>query len=385
MASATLPRRLRLDEVVRSKSCFLWGPRQTGKSTLITHTLQLDRYYNLLESDVFLALARSPERLRQDVQKAGELICIDEIQRLPGLLNEVHALIEAKQTRFVMTASSPRKLRRGGENLLGGRARSRRLRPFVRAELGRSFDLGRALERGLLPPIYSSDAPDEDLAAYCGDYLQTEIAAEGLSRNVPAFSRFLEVAALSSGQMLNFTKIGADAQVARTTVTEYFQILRDTLIGEDLPPWRGSKKRKAIGTAKFYFFDLGVTRFLQGRKQLAPKTPEFGAAFEQYIFHELRSYLDYEHPLTPLHYWRSRSGFEVDFLVADSLAVEVKSTANVQPADGKGLHALREELDVQHAVIVSLETKPRRIGDIEVLPWALFLDRLWGGDFQVER
>jgi len=236
--------------------------------------------------------------------------CWNEIQKLPVLLDEVHRLIEQRRIRFVLTGSSARKLRRGGVNLLGGRAPSRTLHPFTCRELGGAFDLTRALDRGLLPSIYFSDSPREDLRAYVGTYLKEEIAAEALTRSVPAFSRFLEVAALSHGTMLNFTTVASDAQVPVSTVREYFHILEDTLIARPVPAWTKTRTRKAISTAKHYFFDVGVVRHLQHRSGLARRSPEFGEAFESYIFHELSAFIDYTEPM-PLAYWRSTSNFEV--------------------------------------------------------------------------
>jgi predicted AAA+ superfamily ATPase len=208
------------------KSHFLFGPRQTGKTFWIRRTLPEARIYDLLDSAVFLALSQRPGRLAEELSARDELVVIDEVQRLPELLNEVHRLIEARGVRFLLTGSSARKLRRGGVNLLGGRARTRYLHPLTWRELGAHFDLGRAIERGLLPSIYFSDDPKADLDAYTGTYLQQEIVAEGATRNVPAFSRFLRVAALCNATLVNFTKVGNDAQVPRTTVYEYFEVLR---------------------------------------------------------------------------------------------------------------------------------------------------------------
>jgi predicted AAA+ superfamily ATPase len=317
--------------------------------------------------------------LRELVRPSDRLVVIDEIQKFPELLDEVHLLIDTTATRFVMTGSSPRKLRRGGVNLLGGRARSRVLHPFVYRELGESFDLRRALDVGLLPPIYLSGEAEEDLKAYAGDYLRQEIAAEGLTRNIPAFSRFLEIAALCNGQMLNYSAIGSDAQVPVSTVREYFQILEDTLVAHRLPPWRASVKRKPIVTPKFYFFDIGVARHLQHRRGLRVRSPEFGDAFEAYIHHELRTYLDYA-GRGELAYWRSKSGFEVDFILNDRTAIETKAKDPVGQRDLRGLEALREEGLLKRYVVASLEKRPRRTGRIEVLPWQLFLDQLWAGE-----
>jgi len=376
---AYVPRLLDVMEKLKSKSCFLFGPRQTGKSTLIRHQLKGHRTYNLLDSDVFLALSRRPARLREELTPGDKIVVIDEIQKLPALLDEVHLLIEEAGVRFLMTGSSARKLRRGGVNLLGGRARSLTLHPFVFPEL-KELDLLRALNHGLLPSIHFSDDPDEDLRAYAGDYLREEIAAEGLARNVPAFSRFLEVAAMCNGALLNYSKISNDAQVARTTVIEYFKILEDTLIAHTLKAWKKTSKRKPIATSKFYFFDPGVVRCLRNQGWINQPSPGFGEAFETYVFHELRSYADYARGVE-LNYWRSTANHEVDFILGSRTAIEVKGKANVTGRDLAGLKALREEALLKDYVVVSLEPRPRTVDGISILPWPEFLTRLWDGEF----
>ncbi|NLE40562.1 MAG: ATP-binding protein [Lentisphaerae bacterium] len=374
-----IPRRLSLSALLDQKSHFLFGPRQSGKSFLISHSLPDVRVYNLLDAEVFLALSRRPSQLGEEVRATEKRVVIDEIQRLPGLLNEVHRLIEARGIRFLLTGSSARKLRRGGVNLLGGRARVKYLHPFVWPELGSRFDLHRALHAGLLPGIYFSDDADADLAAYAGVYLQEEIAAEGAARNVPAFSRFLRVAALCNARIVNFTNVANDAQVARTTVYEYFDILKDTLLVRELPAWKATRKRKPIMSSKYYFTDTGIARVLQGRT-VVPGTPEYGDAVETYVLHELSAWSDYQGP-QPLAYWRSTSGFEVDFILGDHTAIEVKAKATVSSDDLKGLRALAEESLLRRYLCVSLEPRPRRIGAIEVLPLRLFLEQLWSGSY----
>ncbi len=374
-----VPRWLDVSTLVAAKSLFLFGPRQTGKTSLLRKTLPDARFLSLLDSDLYLSLSRRPATLRELVLPGDRLVIIDEIQKLPVLLDEVHGMIEEREIPFLLTGSSARKLRRGGVNLLGGRARSRTLHPFVYAELGDRFDLLRALDVGLIPSIYLSDDPYDDLRAYAGDYLREEVAAEGLTRNVPAFSRFLEIAALSNAQLINYSAIASDAQVPMSTVREYFQILEDTLVARRLPAWRRSTKRKAIVTSKFYFFDVGVARFLQQRRGLRRRSPEFGEAFEAYLFHELSSYHDYA-GVEGLAYWRSRSGFEVDFILGDAVGIEVKAKEHVGKRDLRGLEALSEERCLDRYIVVSLETYPRRVGNIEVVPWARFLDQLWAGE-----
>jgi uncharacterized protein len=268
-------------------------------------------------------------------------------------------------------------LRRGGVNLLGGRARSKHLHPLTFAELKNHFNLNKALDRGLIPSIYFSNSHEEDLKAYANTYLKEEIAAEGLTRNIPAFSRFLQVAALCNGLLINYTNISNDAQVPSSTVQEYFHILRDTLIGFDVPAWKKSLKRKPITTSKFYFFDVGVVRYLQNRSGLKRGSPEFGDAFETYMAHELKSYLDYS-GAGELCYWRSKSGCEVDFVINNTIAIETKAKRNISSRDMRGIIALKEEKKLSQYIVVSMEERPRVVSGIHILPWEDFLEKLWG-------
>jgi predicted AAA+ superfamily ATPase len=368
-----------LNVLLDKKSHFLFGPRQTGKTFLIRHTLENVRVYDLLDSSIYLALSRNPERISEELSPHDHIVVIDEIQRLPELLNEVHRLIETHGIRFLLTGSSARKLRRGGINLLGGRARTKYLHPLTYKELNRNFDLFRAIQCGLIPSIYFSDEPRADLQAYAGSYLQQEIVAEGVTRSIPAFSRFLRVAAFCNATIVNFTNVANDAQVARTTVYEYFEILKDTLLLYELPAWRKSKKRKPLASSKYYFFDIGVVAILQEREFRAG-TPEFGEAFETYLMHELKSYSDYISG-ERLSYWRSTSGFEVDFIIGDHTAVEVKAKENLSPNDYKSLRMLAEEKKLKRYLCVSLEPRRRKVGDIVILPYREFLTALWNGEY----
>ena len=318
--------------------------------------------------------------MSQQVLKKNALVVIDEIQRLPDLLNEAHLLIEEKNCRFLLTGSSARKLRKGGVNLLGGRARVQHFHPLTSNELGKYFDLNKVLHAGSLPAIYFSDNIDADLDAYASVYLQQEIMSEGVTRNVPAFSRFLKFAALCNGTIVNFTNLSNDAQVPRTTVYEYFDILKDTLILFELPAYRKTKKRKPICSSKYYFFDVGVLRKLQGRV-FNEGTKEYGEAFETYMMHELMSARDYGLVSGEMAFWRSTSGFEVDFLIGDHTAIEVKAKKNVSADDLKSLKALAEERKFKRYLCVSLEKVPRKVGDIAILPYRDFLEKLWNKEF----
>ncbi|MGH7812903.1 MAG: ATP-binding protein [Candidatus Binataceae bacterium] len=370
-----IERTIDLPKLLAKKSYFLFGPRQTGKSFLIRRTLPGVRLYDLLDSATYLALSRRPGRIAEELTGDDRIVVIDEVQRLPDLLNEAHRLIETRRVKFLLTGSSARKLRGGGVNLLGGRARTQHLHPLTSHELGARFDLMRAIERGLLPSIYFSDDPRADLEAYAGTYLRQEIVAEGATRNAPAFSRFLRVAALCNGAIVNFTNLASDAQVPRTTVYEYFEILKDTLVLHELPAWRKSVKRKPLSSSKYYFFDIGVAAILQGRL-FRPHTPEFGQAFESIMFHELIAHRDYVSGEL-LSYWRSASGFEVDFIVGDHTAIEVKAKENVSPQDLKPLIALAEERKFRALLCVCLEPRPRKVGPVSILPFRDFLSALW--------
>jgi len=377
MKKRWVDRQLNIGRLLEKRSFFLLGPRQTGKTTLIQHVLPDIRFYDLLDSANYLALSRNPGRLAEEIGSSVKRVVIDEIQRLPSLLNDVQRLIETRDVKFLLTGSSARKLRRGGINLLGGRARVKYLHPLTYRELGDKFVLNQAMQRGLLPSIYFSDDPRADLESYAGLYLQQEIMAEGATRNIPAFSRFLKIAAHSNGGIVNFTNIASDAQVARTTVYEYYEILKDTLILRELPPWKKTVKRKPLASSKYYFFDVGVVSALQGRPFL-PGTPEFGEAFETFIMHELSSWSDYASGEL-LSFWRSKSGFEVDFIIGDHTAIEVKAKENVSSQDIKSLRALREENKLKHFLCVCMEKRSRDVDGIKILPYTEFLTSLWEG------
>ena len=301
----------------------MFGPRQTGKSTLIRETLRDAEVFNLLGSD-FRAVSRNPSIIDDAADAGAEIIVIDEIQKMPELLDKVHHLIETRNIRFLLTGSSARKIRRSGRNLLGGRAGMIRLHPLLYRELGEDFRLQRALQHGTMPSIYGSDSPRRDLERYVMMYLREEIAAEGLARNLAAFSRLLDVAAECNATTVNFNKLSRDLGIHRSTVVEHFEILRDTLLIHELPAWRASKFRKATARSKYYFFDTGIVPTVLGRHGLNRGTTEYGFAFETWIMHELRGWLDYTSDQT-LHHWRSQTGFEVDFLIGDHTAIEVKA------------------------------------------------------------
>ncbi|MDP2606019.1 MAG: AAA family ATPase [Deltaproteobacteria bacterium] len=374
-------RALDLRETVRHKSIFLFGPRQTGKSTLVRETFPDAAYYDLLEADTFRELSARPEYLRQTLKAEQSIVVVDEVQKLPALLDEIQLLLDRnKKLRFVLTGSSARKLKRGAANLLGGRAWICRLHPLVSIELDDSRLLDR-LNRGSLPAIIDSEHYREDLKAYVGTYLREEIRAEGLTRSIENFSRFLEVAGLTSGEQINFAAVADDAGFPPRTVREHYQILEDTLVGHQIPAYQKTSKRKPVATAKFFFFDIGVTNTLKRIQGIEPGSDTYGRALEHLVFLELRGYLDYRRLDHELTYWRSRSQFEVDFVVGDQLGVEVKSKARVSPRDYKGLLALGEEVKLKRKLVVCGEKQRRRADDgVEILPPSDFFRELWAGN-----
>ena len=343
-------------------------------------------YYNLLLSDVFFQLSQRPMRIREQVLAHHERdtlvqpIIIDEVQKLPLLLDEVQYLIDSFSFQFIITGSNARKLKRGGANLLAGRARTHYLFPLVAKEIP-DFDLVRALNYGTLPSIYLSDEPWKDLSAYCGTYLQEEIQSEGAVRRIENFSRFLETAALTNGELVNFENVARDCAVPPRTVREYFFILEDTLVGTMLRPFRKTQKRKSVSSAKFYFFDVGVGNVLAKRRYVVPKSESYGKALEHFIFTELRAYLSYMNDERELSFFRTTSGQEVDFIIGDEVALEVKASDNITHRDLRSLNLLHDDIPLRQKIVVSTERVPRRVGDVDILPISTFLNRLWEGEY----
>jgi len=370
------------------ETCFLWGPRQTGKSTLLKMLFPKARRYDLLLSTEYQRLLRNPQLIREECRAKSldrntqrEPIIIDEIQKLPILIDEVHWLIENKGLRFILCGSSARKLKRGHANLLGGRAVRYELFPLAFLEIP-DFLLIKALNFGLIPRHYDSTKPERLIQSYVGDYLKEEIIAEALTRNMPAFSRFLEVAGLSNGEILNFTNIARECGISSPTVKEYFQILEDTLVGRQLPAFRKRKKRRLLTSPKFYFFVLSLVIQLARRGRVVPGSELFGRAFEHFIWMEIIAHSSYSELFYPLFYWRTTSGFEIDFILGDhEIALDVKSTEFANDGHLKGLRRFKEEYPVRRSILISQDLKPRNTEDqIEIIPWRTFLQQLWNGD-----
>jgi len=364
------------------ESAFLWGARQTGKSTLLKALYPESLYIDLLLNNDFERFQRNPSILRETIlasQKTGPVI-IDEIQKIPALLNEVHWLIENEKTQFILSGSSPRNILRSGGNLLGGRAIRYELFPLVFPEIT-DFELVKALNNGLLPRHYLTAAPRKLLSAYIGSYLKDEIMTEAKIRNMSSFSRFLEMAAFSNGEIINYTNIAADCGVSAPTVKDYFLILEDTLTGRFLPSFQKKPKRRVIQAPKFYYFDVGIANYLLKRGPIEPGSESFGKAFEHFIYQEIYAHSQYSGIDYPLSYWRTASQLEIDFVLGDhEIAVEVKSTTSANIRHLKGLQHFSEEYTTKKSILVSNDPLPRIIDGILILPWKIFLEKLWGGD-----
>ncbi len=365
-----------------NESLFLWGARQTGKSTLLKESFPDSLWFDLLQTDVFERLRRNPAQLREIVlaDDRKKPVVIDEIQRIPELLNEVHWLIENNKTKFMLSGSSPRKILRSGTNLLGGRALRYELFPLISQEIP-DFNLLQAINYGLLPRHYLSANPHKLLVAYISSYLNDEIIAEARIRNINSFSRFLDAAAFSNGEMVNYTNIASDCGVSANTVREYFQILEDTLTGRFLPSFQKKPKRRVILAPKFYFFDVGIANFLLKRGKIVQGSEAFGKAFEHFIYQEIYAHSSYSNLNYPISYWRTASQLEIDFVLGDhEVAIEVKATENATPRHLNGLRNFAKEYPVKKLILISNDPFPRLIDNIIVLPWKVFLERLWTGE-----
>lgn len=370
---------LDLQMAIKQKSHFLFGPRATGKSWLIKHSLKNAQVFDLLDFSTFDRLLKRPSALAEEIK--SDIVVIDEIQKIPRLLDEVHRLIEDKRIRFLLTGSSARKLKHGGGNLLAGRARSLQLFPLVSKELGDDFDLLKYCRFGGLPLVYQSDDSWADLREYVHLYLKEEITAEAVVRRVDHFARFLDVVGQLSGEELNYEKIASDSGVPARTVANFIEVLKDTLLAFELEPFRKSKKRKATSKSKIYIFDVGVANYLSGRKEILFRSDHFGLAFEHFVIQEIRAFMGYSKIDAPLMYWRTVGGkFEVDCLIGDQLAIEIKSADKYQEKMLQGLLELKKENKIKKFMLVTRDPVSRSVQGIEVIPYTLFLEKLWGGE-----
>jgi uncharacterized protein len=372
-----------------TRSFFLWGARQIGKTALLKVSYPMALRIDLLKSDSFARYAQRPALLREEMlalRVKPQLAIIDEVQKVPMLLDEVHWLIEELGIVFALCGSSARKLKRGQANLLGGRALRFELHGLVSAEIGTGLDPLRILNHGYLPSYYLDEDPLPALRSYVNDYLKEEIAQEGLVRNLPAFGRFLEVAAITDTEIVHYTHTASDCGVKAPTVREYYQILEDTLLGTFLPAYVTQAKRKIIHSPKFYMSDVGVVNVLAKRGKIEWGSPACGHAFENWIFHEIRSFLDYTNSDHELSYWRLAIDHEVDFIVGKmQVAIEAKSSNTIGNKHLKGLRELKKEHPSVQRCIVVCNEPTRRITDdkIEIVPIREFLRELWDGGMTV--
>ena len=361
---------------------FLFGARQTGKSTLLKERFKGSIYYDLLDPDVRKAFKRNPNSLKEALwdKPAGTLVIVDEIQKVPELLDVVHSLMVDKGLWFVLSGSSARKLKRSGANTLGGRAIPETLYPLVWPEVT-DFQIDRAVQNGMIPRHYMIEDATKRLSGYVKVYLDEEIREEGEVRELDAFERFMEVAAISDGEMLNYTNIASDCGVSAKTVKSYFQILYDTLIGYEIPAFRKEIKRKVIQAPKFYYFDVGLANYLMGRHSLKRATDDYGHAFEHYVMQEIIAYKGYNDKRDTISYWHTYDQKEVDAVIGDAkVAVEIKSAEHVETKHKKGLNAFGEEHPDCRLILISLDPITRKSGDIELIYVLDFLKMLWNGE-----
>lgn len=374
--------RKQLFEGSGKESLFLWGARQTGKSTLLKQLFPDALWFDLLKSDIYRRYQKDHSQFREVIlaNTSSSVVVVDEIQKIPELLDEIHWLIENHQVRFILSGSSPRKILRSNANLLGGRALRYELYALTQAEIP-EFNLLKALNYGLLPRHYLAEKPKKLIEAYIGSYLRDEIVSEAKIRNINAFNLFLEAAAFSNGEIVNYTNIASECGVSSVTIKEYFQILEDTLMGRFVPSFQKKPKRRVIVAPKFYYFDIGIANYLLKRGSIEVGSEAFGSAFEHFIYQELYAHSSYSDLKYSISYWRTTSQIEVDFILGNhEVAIEVNGTSNVQSRHLKGLKSFSEEYKVKKLIVVSNDPMERSIGDITVMPWNHFLKKLWAGE-----
>lgn len=369
------------------QSAFLWGARKTGKTTYLKSHFPDSLLYDFLKADLFLEIAKNPALLRerllaQDKNKFKTPIILDEVQKVPQVLDEVHWLIENKGLRFILCGSSARKLKRGQANLLGGRAWRYEMLPLVSTEI-KDFNLLRVLNHGLIPLHYLQNDEDckKSLRAYVQDYLKEEVFAEGLTRNIPAFSRFFDAFGYSHAELTNYANIARDCGVDSKTVREYYQILVDTLLATQVEPFKKGQGRQVITkAAKYYLFDVGLAGCLTQRHLEEEKGEEFGRAFEHFLLMEILAYRSYRGCDFQINFWRTKSGLEVDFVLGSGeVAIEVKGTKRVDKKDLHGVMAFAEAYSPKRSIVICNEKEKRVHQKIAILPWADFLHKLWEG------
>lgn len=367
----------RLDEAM-----FLFGARQTGKSTLLKERFPKAIYIDLLKSDVRNRFKQHPEEFRESLLRypPETLVIVDEIQKVPDLLDEVHWLMVEKGLWFILSGSSARKIKKSGANNLGGRAIPETLFPLVSAEIP-DFDIERAIQNGMIPRHYMVANARNRMRAYIDLYVKEEIIEEALVQNVDEFIRFMEVAAIMDGEILNYENVASDCEVSANTVKAYYKILVDTLLGFEVPAYRKVIKRKLYKSPRFYYFDIGIANHLTKRYQLAPKTPEYGHAFEHLIIQEIVAYLAYTNSDEELTYWHTYENIEVDAIIGDArVAIEIKSTDHVDHGDKKGIMEFAKEHPNAKQILVSRDHISRRSGNVDLYYVTDFFKALWAGE-----
>ncbi len=374
------PRVLDLAKLTKKSSYFLFGPRATGKSSLIKKTLTNAIVIDLLNDDIYDQLVRRPTSLIELISNPKKLVVIDEIQKLPKLMDEVHRLIETQDIKFLLTGSSVRKIRRQGANMLGGRAREIQMFPLTRSELGKKFNLTKYLNYGGLPIIYNSDEPIQDLKTYCKVYLSEEIKMEAAVRNYDRFVRFLETIALCNGQEINYEGLSSDCGIPPRTIEGHIEVLKDTLVAFELLPYLKTKKRKAIQRSKFYFFDPGIAHYFAQKLPMSQGSSDMGVAFEHFLVNEVRAYLAYRRKISLPTYWRSRDS-EVDLIIGNELAIEIKFSKTFKPEFASGLQDLREENLISNMLVVGRFQSQGTFDGISYLHYETFLENLWNNQY----
>lgn len=367
----------RLDEAM-----FLFGGRQTGKSTLLKERFPKAVYIDLLKSDVRNRFKQHPEEFRESLLRypPETLVIVDEIQKVPELLDEVHWLMVEKGLWFILSGSSARKIKKSGANNLGGRAVPETLFPLVSAEIP-DFDLERAVQNGMIPRHYAVANARNRMRAYIDLYLKEEIIEEALVQNADEFVRFMEVAAIMDGEILNYENVASDCEVSANTVKAYYKILVDTLLGFEVPAYRKVIKRKLYKAPRFYYFDVGIANHLTKRYHLAPRTPEYGHAFEHLIMQEIAAYLGYTNSDEELTYWHTYENLEVDAVIGDArVAIEIKSKEHIDHDDKKGVTEFAKEHPDTRQIIVSRDRISRRSGDVDLYYVTDFFKALWAGE-----
>ena len=361
---------------------FLFGARQTGKSTLLKERFKGEIYYDLLDPELRKFFKRNPNALKEALKDkpSGTLVIIDEIQKVPELLDIVHSLMVDNGLWFILSGSSARKLKKSGANTLGGRAIPETLYPLVWPEVT-DFQLDRAVQNGMIPRHYMVEDATKRLKGYVEVYLNEEIREEGEVRELDAFERFMEIAAISDGEMLNYSNIASDCGVSVKTVQSYFQILYDTLIGYEIPAYRKTVKRKIVQAPRFYYFDVGLANYLMGRYFLKRGTDDYGHAFEHLVIQEIIAYKGYNDKKEIISYWRTYDKKEVDVVIGDAkVAIEIKSSEQIKTKHKAGLRAFKEEHPDCRLILVSLEVVTRTSEDIEMIYVLDFFKKLWGGE-----